>query len=445
MKLQFDTHGNDKQKECARYWADSTTTDIVYGGSKGSGKSFVGVNLIFGQAFIYPETHWFIARKQLNDLRKFTIPSIHEVFQIWGITDQYYNYNGQDNYFTLHNRSKIFLLDAKPIPSDPLYMRFGSMQNTGGWIEEAGEFEEDAKNNLSASIGRWKNDVYGLTGKLLQTCNPSKNYLYRDYYKKFKSNSLEPHKRFIQALPTDNKKLPSGYLEHLSRTLSINQRKRLLEGNWEYDDNPYALCSYEKIVDVFTNTFVPSGEKCITIDVARKGKDTTRIVYWEGWRMMEVVTLHKALTAEVVKTVRAMQARYMVSNSSTIADEDGVGGGVTDMLQCKGFIANSKPIIVDTTEQYYNFKSQCGFYLAKKINEGQIYCNIHDKDREHLTEEMEQLEEMELESDMKARLISKDLMKERLGRSPDLLDCCIMRASFDLQKRVQRSRFITTQ
>lgn len=445
MRLVFDTHGNEKQKECARYWADKTTADIAYGGSKGSAKSFTGCSLIFGSGFTYPETHWFIARKQLNDLRKFTIPSIQEVFQIWNIDSSYYSYNGQDNYFTLYNKSKVFLLDAKPIPSDPLYMRFGSMQMTGGWIEEAGEFEEDAKNNLQASVGRWKNDVYNIKGKILQTCNPSKNYLYRDYYKKHKTGTIEDWKKFIQALPHDNKKLPAGYLEHLSRTLSVNQRKRLLEGNWEYDDNPYALCSYEKIVDVFSNTFVKTGDKYITIDVARKGKDTTRIAYWEGWRMMEVVTLSKALTTEVAKTVKAMQQRYMVSNSSTIADEDGVGGGVTDMLQCKGFIANSKPIIVDTTEQYFNFKSQCGFYLANKINSGEIYCNIHDKDREKLIEEMEQLEEMELESDMKARLISKDLMKERLGRSPDLLDCCIMRASFDLNKRVQRSRFITTQ
>ena len=40
------------------------------------------------------------------------------------------------------------------------------------------KLDEDAKNNLAASIGRWKNDQYGLTGKLLETCNPSKNYLY---------------------------------------------------------------------------------------------------------------------------------------------------------------------------------------------------------------------------------------------------------------------------
>lgn len=143
-----------------------------------------------------------------------------------------------------------------------------------------------------------------------------------------------------------------------------------------------------------------------------------------------------------------MQSRRQVPNSSTIADEDGVGGGVVDLVGCRGFIAMSSPILIptnphDKTELYYNFKSQCGFYLAKKINAAEMYSSLEDKEREMLIEELEQLEEMELEADMKARIISKDLMKERLGRSPDILDNCIMRSSFDLHKRTERTRFLS--
>ena len=149
MKLLFDTNENEKQKQAAKYWIDNETFEIIYGGSKGSGKSYLGVNLIFGDAFIYPETHYFIARKALNDLRKFTIPSIHEVFNVWGITPNYYKFNGQDNVFTLYNGSRVYLLEASYQPSDPQYYRFGSMQMTRGWIEEAGQIEEEAKNNLA--------------------------------------------------------------------------------------------------------------------------------------------------------------------------------------------------------------------------------------------------------------------------------------------------------
>src|SRR5690606_17957490 len=226
-------------------------------------------SLIFGDASMYPETHYFIARKKLNDIRKYTIPSIHEVFNHWGLSSKYFSFNGQDNYFTLYNKSRVYLLEAKYLPSDPQYYRFGSMQMTRGWIEEAGEFEEAAKNNLSASIGRWKNDVYNLAPKLLQTCNPSKNYLYRDYYMKNKKGTIEEWRKFVQALPSDNKKLPKGYLENLKRTLTTNEKERLLFGNWEYDDDPAVLIEYNKILDLFSNDFISEGERYITADIAR--------------------------------------------------------------------------------------------------------------------------------------------------------------------------------
>lgn len=70
MKIVFDTKGNEKQKECARAWIDDSITEIVYGGSKGSAKSFTGCSLIFGDALIYPNTQYFIARKNLNDLNR---------------------------------------------------------------------------------------------------------------------------------------------------------------------------------------------------------------------------------------------------------------------------------------------------------------------------------------------------------------------------------------
>ena len=72
ITLEFDTHGNDKQKETAIYWNDAVSKEIVYGGAKGGGKSYLGCSLIFHDALVYAGTHYFIARKHLNDLRKFT-------------------------------------------------------------------------------------------------------------------------------------------------------------------------------------------------------------------------------------------------------------------------------------------------------------------------------------------------------------------------------------
>jgi len=429
MKLIFDTRGNEKQKECVRAWIDPNITDIVYGGSKGSAKSYTGCSLIFGDAFIYPGTHYFIARKKLNDLRKFTIPSIHEVFNSWGVTSDYYKYNGQDNQFNLYNNSKVFLLDAAYQPSDPLYSRFGSMQMTRGWIEEAGEFDEAAKNNLAASIGRWENNKYGLAPKLLQTCNPAKNYLYK-VYKAAKEGKLPEWQKFIQALPTDNKMLQAGYLENLKRILDKNQKERLLAGNWEYDDDPAAMCDYNKIVELFSNDFSAlDGKKYITADVARLGSDKMVIGLWNGFRLVLIKTFAKSLVTDSYKYIDELRRQHNVPLGNVICDEDGVGGGLVDMLRCKGFLNGSKPF---KGENYTNLQAQCAYKLADKINANGIFIKCEDSEiQEDIIEELEQLKQKDVDAEGKKGIVPKDEVKAMLGRSPDYRDMLLMRMYFE--------------
>jgi phage terminase large subunit len=439
MKLVFDTNGNEKQKQVAKYWIDKTTDDIVYGGSKGSGKSYLLASLIFGDAFLYPETHYFIARKQLIDLRKYTIPSIYEVFKHWGISQNHYNYNGQDNIFNLYNGSKVYLLEGRYLPSDPQYMRFGSMQMTRGAIEEAGEFDIDAKDNLSASIGRWKNKEYGLPGKLLQTCNPAKNYLYRDYYKKDKAGELEFNKKFIQALPEDNKMLQPGYLEHLYRTLKGNARERLLYGNWEYDNDPSTLCEYENILAMFTNV-IQEGKKYITADIARMGSDKAIIAIWEGWTVIEFVIFEISKTTEIQNAINALRVKHNIPAHHCIADEDGVGGGVVDNLGIKGFVNNSRPIEQYTNRgkivpNYMNLQSQCCYGLAEQINSYSIaiHADVSESHKQEIIEEMEQLKSYDTDKDGKLRVLPKEQIKQNIGRSPDWRDTLMMRYYYELE------------
>jgi len=432
MKIQFDTNGNERQKDVARAWLDPGVSEIVYGGSKGSGKSYLGASLIFGDAFLYPETHYFIARKELNDLRKYTVPTIYEAIHNLGLSDNYLKFNGQDNFFHCYNGSNIFLLEAKYQPSDPLYMRFGSMSMTRGWIEEAGEIDEAAKNNLMASVGRWKNDVYNLPPKLLQTCNPSKNYLYREFYKKNKEGTLEAWKRFVQAFPEDNKKLPPGYLENLWRSLDKNQRERLLLGNWEYDDDPAALMQYDNILNTFTNDFVGKikGNRYISADIARLGRDRTVIGLWDGLTCFRIVVLEKNKIDEAAAMIKKLSHDYKVPRSNIIVDEDGVGGGVVDILGCKGFVNNSSPL---NEENYNNLKSQCYFTLARLINNNEIYIQTSETGvKDMIIEELEQVKQKDMDKDGKKAILPKDKVKEIIGRSPDFSDMLAMRMFYEL-------------
>lgn len=440
--LSFETHGNDKQKECGARWKDDHTTEIVYGGAKGGAKSYTGASLIFGDALIYPGTHYFIARDSLSDLRKYTIPTIHEVFGNWGLHQKYFSFNGQDNYFTLYNGSKVFLIDAAYQPRDPLYQRFGSMQMTRGWIEEAGQFRLAAKNNLFASIGRWKNDTYGLKGKLLQTCNPAKNYLYTDYYRPFRDGKLPDHKAFIIAYPQDNKMLSQGYIDNLMQILSPNEKERLIYGNWEYDDDPSALIDYDKILDIFSNP-VPSGEKKITADIARLGGDKIVIIEWDGWRGK--VRWYERQTLDKTGTLLE-EARYRmgIGLSDVLVDEDGMGGGIVDFLKVRGFVNNSSPVespdgpYVDgkrLKENFDNLKSQCYFRLSERINRNGLFLQCDEDVKAWIIEELEQVKQKNMDSDTKKGVIPKDKVKEILGRSPDFADALMMREYFELKPK----------
>lgn len=423
MKLSFDTHGNDKQKQAARAWADPDIIDVVYGGGKGGGKTYLGCKLIFADALMYPQTRYFIARKELNDLRKYTLSSVQECFKDWGLVyDKYCTFNGQDNYFTLHNGSMVYFLAAKYLPSDPDYYRFGSMQMTRGWIEEAGEIESAAKNNLQASVGRWMNKEFNLPPKLLQTCNPSKNYLYK-IYKDSKVGMLPKHITFIQSLLDDNKMLDEAYKRNLMLSLTSEQTQRLVFGNWEFDDDPSTLIGYDAICDLFTNP-KKDGDKCLIADLAMKGRD--RFIAGTGNGNTLTIRVDKTFSQakEIEADLKSLQESEGLGRSQVIADSDGLGQYLESYMNgIKEFHGNAKA----TDTKYANLRSQCYYKLAEMVNKRQIRIECTKEQEERIKDELGVIRALYLDDpEKKLRVIPKDDMKELLGHSPDYADTLMM-------------------
>jgi len=449
MQIQFKTR-NQKQLEAVEYWIDDTTEEILYGGGKGGGKSYLGTSLIFGDALIYPDTHYFIARKELIDLRKFTVPTVHEVFKNWGLKfEDYCSFNGQDNVFNLKNGSKVFMISCSEVPSDPLFERFGSMQMTRGWIEEGGEVPEVAKANLWLSVGRWKNEEYKLKKKLLITANPKKGWMKRDYVDPHKDGTLGPTKKFIKALVTDNPYMSSDYVDTLRNEKDEVRRQRLFYGDWDYAEDRNSLIDYNSLDDAFSNTIVKDNQKYLTVDVARMGKDKTVISYWEGLELYKVDMFSKQDTQETAAKIKLIAASERIPYSHIIIDEDGIGGGVVDSLfGVRGFVANSSPLPTgseirakisqiknDFTPRvnFRSLKSQCGFKLAELINEHKIAFKVPELRNTIIEEVSALLKRKDIDSEGKLQIIPKDEVKLSLGKSPDVGDSLIFRMWFVLK------------
>ena len=230
--------------------------------------------------------------------------------------------------------------------------------------------------------------------------------------------------------------LPDGYIDNLHDILSVNEKRRLLYGEWEYDEDPNKLMNYDSITNTFTNTFVEVGDKAITCDVARFGADKTVIMLWYGLRVEKIITIDISSVKEVVEAINKLRNDEKVSMNKVIIDEDGVGGGVKDYLNgSKGFVNNSKAINVKGKAQNFtNLKSQCYFKLAELINANKIYVNCEsNKIKEYIIQELEVVRAKEIVNEVKLSIDSKDKVKELIGRSPDYSDAMAMRMLLELK------------
>ena len=208
---------------------------------------------------------------------------------------------------------------------------------------------------------------------------------------------------------------------------------RLLQGDWEYENTEDRLFQYDKLKDAFINDYVGKSTNYLSCDIARFGSDKTVICRWSGWRLEEVVVINKSNLVEVANKIMSLANSYKITRSNIIIDEDGMGGGVVDMVRnSKGFRNGSKAL---DNENFKNLKTQCYYKTADKINNGEIYLGGGSNYMKEIIEEFESVRRFHYERDMtKLSITPKENVKQTLGRSPDFSDAIVMRMFFQLNK-----------
>lgn len=440
-KLSFDTFWNQKQKLAFEYllWHPEIT-EIWYGWWAWWGKSYTWVTWCWMMCNKYQWVRYFFWRQELKRLKQTTLTTYFKFLDDYTIPEsQRWNYNAQDSVIKFSNWSEILLLDLAYLPSDPLYQRFGSLELTGWYIDESAEIDEQCISILSTRVWRQKNEEYNISPKILEGFNPDKWHVYRRFYKPSKENSLPEYRIFIPALATDNKRLPKSYIEQLQKTNEVT-KQRLLYGNFDYDDTPGRLFDYSAILNMWDNPAV-NGDKFLSIDVARKGKDKTVIIEWNwleitGYKKEDISQL-KDLSDKIRKDYQ-----WEIEAKRIIVDENWVWGWLIDNLRCQWFINNARPIQpkkanMSTVRNFEHLKTQCYYKLAEYVNTGMVRISIEDNHfKEKLIEELDIIVEVWLDQDWKTRLIKKEDVISKLWRSPDYADAVMMRMFYELDKRL---------
>lgn len=425
---------------------DDDTVEAVFGGSGGGGKSVIIGMLAFLRCKQYPGVREGIGRKDLSQLKKTTLTTLlGKVHEIMGVqkSDFHIDQSGTINY---RNGSQIIPIELDYYPSDPDFNRLGSLEITDMFIDEVGEIMEASYNAIRSRIGRWLNDKYNITSKLICTCNPSQNFIRQYYYDKYKQlgggpsqrwqngytkkdgNKIPAYSCFIRSSVYDNPFIEEGYIENLKR-LPDKERKRILDGNWNYADDENSLFA-STLLDKATwfNKPEPSEKfkKFIGVDVSDKGGDKTIFTLIDNgyvvtqkasniqlnWNSKSELPISRLIADELIDF--AQRNGFTPQFARHIAIEcNGVGAACRDAMKERGwyfteYIATNKS------------RSQGYYQMMLDFDSGELKL-MHgllglDELRKQLTAHTYEMNNQE------PSVVKKEKLKQVLGHSPDEAD-----------------------
>lgn len=335
---------------------------------------------------------------------------------------------------TFYNGSEIWFRWLQDKPTDVHFTKIGGLELTWAFVDEANECPDQWVSVLKKRVWRHMNAEYNIPRKVLCTFNPDKWWVYRTFYTPYKQWRELEGTMFIPALPTDNPYLTQEYLNELKNEKNEVIKQRLYYWNFDYDDTPWRLFEYDDLINLWVNP-LKWWERYISIDVARKWKDSTVIYIWEGLDIVKVIEEPKSDIYVLSERVKWLMREYEIPRSKVIADEDWVGGWLVDNLKCQWFINNASPRQskrpnLSTRRNFQNLKTQCYFELARHIKQ----ISIRDESiKDRLIEELDVVVQTNLDNDKKISIITKEEIKEKLWRSPDYSDAMMMRMYYEIK------------
>jgi hypothetical protein len=267
---------------------------------------------------------------------------------------------------------------------------------------------------------------------------------------------------FIPGKLSDNKILNENDPTYRANLIAMSEedKMRYLEGNWKIKCAGNMLFDVDKIEGLIDYTAPPTIGRFITCDAAKFGRDLMVIYVWFGWNIIAISIQKKSDPRSIHAEIERLRSIFSVMRNKTIIDADGVGNDVVKLGKYESFHGGSKcryDTTINKREAYKNFKTQCFYRIAKRVNEmtlgimctnGNIWVDgsvsnnilinnevlkVTDLIKKHLRA----IRKENTDSEGKYTINSKDDQKIILdGASPDFADTLMMREAFEFDKPI---------
>ena len=171
------------------------------------------------------------------------------------------------------------------------------------------------------------------------------------------------------------------------------------------------------------------------------------IIVWDGFKAIDFKTLEKSGGKDIVDIILQFKNKYGVAESNIVYDSDGVGafiGGDGGFITgAKAFVNGGKALKEKGKAQNYeNLKTQCIYNFSNRVVfKGYDLTKLIER-KDYVIEELEAVSRRDSDKEGRLKVIIKKDIKQLIGRSPDFLDCLMMREFFELDRGSSLPRFV---
>ena len=433
-----------KQQAAVDSVNDPSVDTLILFGTVGTGKTDVAAHIVISICHKFPKTYWPVFRANLTTAKKSIIPSYEIMLERMGLFEGVdYKFNRTESFIKFNNGSIIPFVEADE-SKDRGGKKIKGMNATGNHIDEADELTLSMYTQATSRKGR--RNEQGQPSLSILTLNPTDAEHLVDIYDKYKGNELPKNIRCIEYTIEDSWQTQSDI-----DGLMTNPKwwvERYINNNWHYKDEEATIFKSALFAKAKTDK-IESGLKTMGYDVADEGKDRAGGAEWENFTLYDV-TVTKDHNEQMKSEP---QADWIIQRSDErgIGYEncavDGVGNGVGVLVAGRNKGAefavfksgmspdmyltfDEKAMTKDEAEKnteilsFNNLRSQVAYMLAMGMEQGKVKLFADTPFLKDFISEAQQ--HHNTIKDKAFILESKESIKKRTGKSPDIFDMVLM-------------------